>query len=83
MKIAASHALAKVARLPVPQNVLDAYGLQHLEFGKDYIVPKPFDKRVAVEESLAVAEAAIKSGVAQVNLDLEEYRKQLEEKFLK
>ena len=83
MKIAASYALAKLAKLPVTKDVLEAYNIIQLEFGKDYIVPKPFDKRVAIEESLAVAEAAMKSGVARINLDLEEYRKKLEARFLK
>jgi malate dehydrogenase (oxaloacetate-decarboxylating)(NADP+) len=83
MKIAAAYALAKIAKLPVTKDVLEAYGLEKLEFGKDYIVPKPFDKRIAVEESLAVAEAAIKSGVAKISLDLEEYRVSLENRFLK
>jgi len=83
MKIAASKALARIAKLPVTKDVLQAYGLEKLEFGKDYIVPKPFDKRVAVEESFAVAEAAMKTGVARISLDLSEYRKFMEDKFLK
>ncbi len=83
MKIAASRAIAKIAKLPVTKDVLQAYGIEKLEFGKDYIVPKPFDKRVAVEESFAVAQAAIKTGVARINLNLDQYRAFLEEKFLK
>ena len=83
MKLAASHAIARIAKLPVTKDVLQAYGIEKLEFGKDYIVPKPFDKRVAVEESFAVAQAAIKTGVARVNLNLDQYRAFLEEKFLK
>lgn len=83
MKIAASRAIAKIAKLPVTKDVLQAYGIEKLEFGKDYIVPKPFDKRVAVEESFAVAQAAIKTGVARINLNLDLYRTFLEEKFLK
>jgi malate dehydrogenase (oxaloacetate-decarboxylating)(NADP+) len=82
MKIAASHALAKLAKLPVPSDVLQAYNIPSLEFGRDYLVPKPFDKRIAVEESLAIAEAAMKSGVAQITLDLKEYRQSLEKRFL-
>ena len=83
MKLAASRAIAKIAKLPVTKDVLQAYGIEKLEFGKDYIVPKPFDKRVAVEESFAVAQAAIKTGVARINLNLDQYRAFLEEKFLK
>ncbi len=83
MKKAAAIALAKVAKLPVTQDILDIYGLKELSFGKDYIIPKPFDKRAAVEVSLAVAKAAIESGVARVtDFNLEQYRKKLEEKFL-
>jgi len=82
MKLAAARALVKVARLPVTAEVLKIYGLKSLEFGSEYIVPKPFDKRVAVEVSWAVAKAAIESGAASKKLDLVEYRKELEEKFL-
>jgi malate dehydrogenase (oxaloacetate-decarboxylating)(NADP+) len=80
MKIAATGALAKLAKKgSVPKTVLDAYGLKSLSFGPDYIIPKPLDPRVLVEESVAVAEAAIRSGVAQIKqLDLKEYRKRLE-----
>jgi len=58
MKIAAAHALSSLAREPVPQEVLDAYKLQDLQFGKDYIIPKPFDPRLLARVSKAVAEAA-------------------------
>jgi malate dehydrogenase (oxaloacetate-decarboxylating)(NADP+) len=80
MKVAATHALARLAKQgSVPQPVLDAYGLKELRFGPDYIIPKPLDPRVLVEESAAVAEAAIKSGVAKIKeFDLKEYRKKLE-----
>jgi malate dehydrogenase (oxaloacetate-decarboxylating)(NADP+) len=84
MKKAASYALAKVAKMPVTEDVVKSYGGKHFEFGRDYIVPKPFDGRVAVEESFAVAEAAVKSGVARKkDFSLSEYRKHLEQKFLK
>jgi malate dehydrogenase (oxaloacetate-decarboxylating)(NADP+) len=80
MKVAATGALARLAKQgSVPKRVLDAYGLKELKFGPDYIIPKPLDPRVLVEESAAVAEAAIKSGVARIiQFDLKEYRKKLE-----
>lgn len=59
MKIAAAHALSELAREPVPADVLQAYNLQALEFGKNYIIPKPFDKRLLARVSGAVAMAAI------------------------
>ena len=77
MKIAASLALAALAKEEVPQDVLAAYELDHLEFGKDYILPKPLDKRVCLWEAPAVAQAAINSGVARGNVDLDHYREQL------
>ncbi|MCE1255374.1 MAG: malate dehydrogenase [Anaerolineae bacterium] len=77
MKIAASMALARLAKEPVPAEILSAYGVDHLEFGLDYIVPKPLDKRVCLWEAPAVASAAIKSGVARLNLDLSTYPQQL------
>jgi malate dehydrogenase (oxaloacetate-decarboxylating)(NADP+) len=58
MKIAAAHALSGLAREPVPQEVLDAYNLKELKFGKEYIIPKPFDPRLLARVSKAVAEAA-------------------------
>ncbi len=80
MKVAATHALAGLAQKPgIPKAVLDGYGLSRLEFGPEYIIPKPLDPRVLVEESAAVAEAAIRSGVAGIkNFNLDEYRKKLE-----
>ena len=65
MKVAAVKALAALAHEPVPQEVLNAYGLAQLEFGRDYIIPKPFDPRLRETVSNAVAEAAIASGVAR------------------
>jgi len=65
MKVAAVHALAQLAREPVPQPVLEAYGLSSLVFGKDYIIPTPFDPRLKEAVSSAVAKAAIASGVAR------------------
>lgn len=81
MKLAASHALADLARESVPQTVLQAYGVDHMEFGKDYIVPKPLDPRVCVWEATAVAEAAINSGAARRKIDLADYCRSLMEKF--
>ncbi len=81
MKLAATHALADLAKLPVPKSVCDIYGLEEITFGKDYIIPKPFDPRVVVLEAAAVVEAAMKSGVARIQLDLDEYRASLEKRL--
>jgi malate dehydrogenase (oxaloacetate-decarboxylating)(NADP+) len=80
MKLAAAHALAKLARQPVLQQVKEAYGGEQLEFGPRYIIPKPFDPRVLSWVSSAVAEAAMQTGVAQEMLDLDLYRRQLDAK---
>jgi malate dehydrogenase (oxaloacetate-decarboxylating)(NADP+) len=77
MKLAATRALAALAKEDVPDSVLRAYGLSRLHFGPDYIIPKPFDPRVLIWEASAVAEAAMKSGVARLQIDLGEYREQL------
>jgi malate dehydrogenase (oxaloacetate-decarboxylating)(NADP+) len=77
MKLAATRALAALTKEDVPDSVLRAYGVSRLQFGPDYIIPKPFDPRVLIWEATAVAEAAMKSGVAQLQIDLEEYREQL------
>lgn len=81
MKIAASRALAGLARQPVPEQVLKAYHLEHLEFGRDYVVPKPLDRRVCLWEAPAVAQAAMESGVARLSIDIENYRQQLAERL--
>lgn len=78
MKLAAAKALADLAREPVPDYVLRAYGLRQLKFGRDYIIPKPFDNRVLLFVAPAVAKAAMDSGVARETVDLDEYRNQLE-----
>jgi malate dehydrogenase (oxaloacetate-decarboxylating)(NADP+) len=83
MKIAASMALSALAKEKVPADILKAYNLDHLEFGRDYVVPKPLDKRVCLWEAPAVAKAAMESGVARVTLDLDRYRKQLEIRLMK
>jgi len=77
MKVAASHALAALAKEDVPDSVLRAYGVDSLKFGPDYIIPKPLDPRVLLWESPAVAKAAMGSGVARKQVDLDEYRQQL------
>jgi malate dehydrogenase (oxaloacetate-decarboxylating)(NADP+) len=77
MKVAATHALAALAKEDVPDSVLRAYGLGRLQFGTEYIIPKPFDPRVLIWESSAVAEAAMRTGVAQVQIDLAAYRDEL------
>lgn len=84
MKLAASHALADLAKEPVTDDVLRAYQLDHLEFGRDYVVPKPFDKRVCLWEAPAVALAAIRSGAARItNLDVEAYKQALSKRLQK
>lgn len=65
MKIAATYAIAKLAHEPVPEEVLKAYGLKQLKFGKDYILPKPNDRRLLYTVAPAVARAAAESGVAR------------------
>lgn len=81
MKIAASNALSELAKEPIPEDVLKAYGLTHLEFGPDYIVPKPLDKRVCLWEGPAVAKAAMESGVARIKIDLAEYEHHLRKRL--
>ncbi|MGI8908100.1 MAG: NADP-dependent malic enzyme [Candidatus Sumerlaeaceae bacterium] len=78
MKVAASRALAALAREDVPESVVQAYGLESLRFGPDYLIPKPVDSRILLWEAPAVAEAAMRSGVARVQIDLALYREQLE-----
>ncbi|CAA6824631.1 MAG: NADP-dependent malic enzyme (EC [uncultured Thiotrichaceae bacterium] len=65
MQIAAVYALAKLAHEPVPQSVLEAYEVDSMEFGKDYIIPKPLDPRLADRIPAAISQAAIDSNVAQ------------------
>jgi len=81
MKLAATHALAELARMDVPDNVRRAYGVETMEFGPDYIIPKPFDSRVLTHVAPAVAKAAMETGVAQIQLNLEEYRERLERRL--
>ncbi|WP_114941556.1 NADP-dependent malic enzyme [Mucilaginibacter endophyticus] len=78
MKIAATHAIAEMAKKPVPEAVNLAYNLTNLKFGKDYIIPKPMDQRLITEVSMAVAKAAIASGVARkVITDWDAYQEEL------
>lgn len=82
MKISATHALAALAKQPVPEEVLKAYGLKSLEFGRDYILPKPYDPRLLYTVAPAVAKGAMESGVAKSPItDWEEYDKFLREKM--
>jgi malate dehydrogenase (oxaloacetate-decarboxylating)(NADP+) len=81
MKLAATRALAALAKEDVPDSVLQAYGLERLSFGREYIIPKPFDPRVLIWEASAVAKAAIETGVARQLVDLEQYREELEKRL--
>jgi len=78
MKVAAARALADLAKQDVPDEVVKAYGDQPLQFGPDYIIPKPLDPRVLFEVTPAVAEAAIESGAARTEIDTEAYVEELE-----
>jgi malate dehydrogenase (oxaloacetate-decarboxylating)(NADP+) len=77
MKMAATRALAELARQDVPESVERAYGNERFRFGADYLIPKPFDPRIMLWVAPAVAEAAIRTGVARVEIDLEHYRAEL------
>lgn len=82
MKMAAVHALAQLAKMPVPEQVNIAYGETKLNFGRDYIIPKPFDPRLITIVAPAVAKAAMESGVAQHPiLDWEKYEEELAERL--
>ncbi|MDQ8155721.1 MAG: NADP-dependent malic enzyme, partial [Gemmatimonadota bacterium] len=78
MKMAATRALAELAREPVPESVAALYGLTKVQFGADYIIPFPFDPRVLLYVAPAVAWAAIGSGVAKEFIEMDAYREQLE-----
>jgi malate dehydrogenase (oxaloacetate-decarboxylating)(NADP+) len=81
MKLAATRALAALAKEDVPDSVLRAYGVERMEFGREYIIPKPFDPRVLIWEASAVAQAAMETGVAQKPVDLVRYREELERRL--
>ncbi len=78
MKLAATRALAALAKEDVPDSVCHAYGVDRIRFGVEYIIPKPFDPRVLVWTASAVARAAMETGVARTPVDLAEYRERLE-----
>jgi len=78
MKLAATHALAGLAREEVLDSVCQAYGVERIQFGPEYIIPNPFDPRALVWVASAIARAAMESGVARQPVVLEEYRGRLE-----
>src|SRR6266700_3773921 len=78
MEMAATRALAALAKEEVPDAVMRAYGLDRLRFGPEYLIPKPFDPRVLLWVAPAVAWAAVGSGVAGRVIDVDEYRAQLD-----
>lgn len=80
MKVAAAHALADLAREPVPDSVKALYSGEELALSPKYIIPKPFDPRAFSWVSSAVAKAAMETGVAQEPVDIDEYRRSLEER---
>lgn len=78
MKLAAAHAIAAIAKMPVPEVVNNVYKVDNLTFGRDYFIPKPIDPRLITEVSIAVAKAAMETGVARAQIeDWEAYRKHL------
>jgi malate dehydrogenase (oxaloacetate-decarboxylating)(NADP+) len=80
MKLAASEALANLAKEDVPDSVLRAYGSDRFSFGREYLIPKPFDWRVLLNVPVAVARAAAETGVAQEPItDFDAYRRRLEQ----
>ncbi len=81
MKRAAAYALAQLAKEDVPDSVAKAYGNERLHFGREYLIPKPFDYRVLIWEASAVAKAAMETGVARLTIDIEEYKEQLENRL--
>ncbi len=81
MKMAATHALAQLAKEPVPDYISAAYDGATMQYGPEYIIPKPFDRRVLIWEASAVAQAAVEEGIAAVQPDefsIVDYREQLE-----
>jgi malate dehydrogenase (oxaloacetate-decarboxylating)(NADP+) len=81
MKLAASRALASLAKEDVPDSVMKAYGVDSMRFGPSYIIPTPFDPRVLTWEAPAVAQAAMETGVARIRIDIDSYRERLESRL--
>ena len=81
MKVAAAKALAKLAKEDVPDDVIEAYGGKSFKFGREYIIPKPFDHRVLLWVAPAIAQAAMEEGVAQNTIDIDKYKEELEKKI--
>jgi len=82
MKVAAVYALAELAKQEVPESVCKAYGVDKIEFGPEYIIPKPFDPRVLTWVAPAIAKAAMDTGVAQKNIpDFDAYKDYLESRL--
>jgi len=77
MMLAATRALAELAREETPESVRMAYGGEEFQFGPEYLIPKPFDSRVLLHVAPAVARAAMDSGVSRIELDMTEYRDRL------
>ena len=81
MMHAATRALAELAKEPVPTSVARVYGVESLEFGREYLIPKPLDARVLTRVTIAVARTAIETGVARIDLDLDAYERELMERL--
>ncbi|MDP7388134.1 MAG: NADP-dependent malic enzyme [Candidatus Thalassarchaeaceae archaeon] len=84
MKMAATMALARLAKETVPDDVVEAYDGVRIQYGPDYLIPKPFDARVLIWEASAVAEAAVNEGVARIDadsFDVKKYREELESRL--
>lgn len=81
MMMAASQALASLAHELVPADILDRYGISEISFGRDYLLPKALDKRVCLWVAAAVAQAAMNSGVARLQVDMDSYRGCLQENY--
>ena len=84
MKMAATKALARLAKETVPDDVLSAYGGDQMQFGPNYLIPKPFDARILIWEASAVAEAAVNEGVSHLSpdeFDADSYREELESRL--
>ena len=77
MKMAACRALAELARMDVPESVERAYGDERFRFGPEYLIPKPFDPRIMLWVAPAVARAAMETGVARLEIDVDRYRQEL------